>query len=70
MITASGNKSSPKAIATYNERHIFGEFIKGKLEKNGCLNKYERITSTTLEMYGKDYIELKKISDKEYILEF
>ena len=69
MTTCSGNKESPKAIQS-KKRRILGEFIKGKLERKGSLKEFERVTSETLEHYGRDYIELKQMSDKTYILEF
>lgn len=67
MITASENF---KAITSRGNREILGELIKGKLERLGHLEKFTRITSETLEEYGKDYIELKKISSNEYYFEF
>jgi len=51
-------------------RSTLGRLIKGKLERNDLLNKGERITSETLHEYGNDTIQLKKISEKTYILEF
>ena len=74
MVTASGNKNSPKAITTRGEkkrkggRKILGELIKGRMERQGILNRYEQITSGTLEEYGRDCIELKKISQNTYIM--
>jgi HKD family nuclease len=67
MITASDNN---KAITTKDNREILGELIKGKLERDGHLEKYEKITLDTLRSYGRDFISLKKIKDKEYYLEF
>mgnify|MGYP003317720439 FL=1 len=46
-----------------NARSILGELIKGKMERAGALKRYEQITKETLDVYGKDYIELKKIND-------
>jgi hypothetical protein len=51
-------------------RSTLGQLIKGKLERKGVLKKNERITSDILHDYGKNFIELKKINDKEYIIEF
>jgi len=51
-------------------RSTLGQLIKGNLESAGILKKNERITSEILYDYGKDYIEFKKIGDKEYIVEF
>lgn len=67
MITASANF---KAITTKDNREILGELIKGKLERDGCLERYQRITLDTLRNYGRDSILLKKIKDKKYYLEF
>lgn len=67
MITASDNH---KAITTKDNREILGELIKGKLEREGYLERYQRITLDTLRNYGKDFISLKKIKDKKYYLEF
>ena len=67
MITASANY---KAITTKDNREILGELIKGKLEREGCLERYQRITLDTLRNYGRDTISLKKIEDKKYFLDF
>jgi HKD family nuclease len=68
MIT-SGGKKSLKDIQSRG-RQVLGELIKGKLERKGCLRKYERITSDILDEYGRKTILLKQLSDNEYILEF
>jgi HKD family nuclease len=67
MITASADN---KAITTKDNREILGELIKGKLTRLNHLNVYERVTSETLENYGKDFITLSKIKDGEYYLDF
>ncbi len=67
MITASANY---KAITTKDNREILGELIKGKLEREGYLERYQRITLDTLRSYGKDFISLKKIKNNQYYLEF
>ena len=69
MVTSSGKKTSPKAIQSKDGRHILGELIKGKMERAGSLKKHEQITRDTLDLYGRDYIELTKISDRIYFLE-
>lgn len=51
-------------------RETLGRYIKGKLEAYGALKRYDRITSGTLDAYGKNYIILRKIDDENYILEF
>ena len=67
MITASANY---KAITTKDNREILVELIKGKLEREVYLERYQRITLDTLRNYGSDVISLKKIKDKKYFLEF
>ena len=65
--------ASGKAISTSREsggRETLGKFIKGKLERKGCLTEGQRITSDTLAEYGRSSIGLSKIKDGVYILEF
>ena len=74
MITSGGNVPS-KNIKGYKDlmsRHrvLLGELIKGKLQREGHLEENERITLDTLQSYGREYISLKKIDDKNYYLEF
>jgi len=59
-----------KNISTPDDRQILGELIKGKLEKANVLSVPEVITSETLYQYGRDTIDLIKISDSEYIIDF
>jgi hypothetical protein len=78
MMTSGGNINRPKDIMSSKKikngrkggRHILGQLIKGKLERKKCLKNFEAVTSETLDNYGRDFIELKKVSNKEYILEF
>ncbi len=74
MITSGGNVPQ-RNIKGYKDmmsrdRSLFGEFIKGKLQRGGHLNENERITSDTLISYGKDEIVLKKIDEANYFIEF
>ena len=59
-----------KALSTTGNRELLGELIKGRLEKEGLLNRGERITSSMLKEYGKDYVILKKFADKKFYFEF
>ena len=74
MITSGGNVPSKKIIGYKDlmskKRVLLGEFIKGKLQREGHLEENQRITSDTLKSYGRDYISLKKINDKTYLLDF
>ena len=67
MITASDNF---KAITSKDSRAILGELIKGKLQRLGYLEKYQRVTSETLGEYGNDTLELNKFADGKYYLVF
>jgi hypothetical protein len=69
MKVCSG-KDKNKALAGRTQRKLLGMYIKGKLESRGLLKEGERITSEILEEYGKDYITLKKVGEKAYIIEF
>ena len=59
-----------KNISSSDDREILGELIKGKLERANVLSVPEVITSDTLHEYGRDTIDLIKISDDEYIIDF
>jgi DNA-directed RNA polymerase subunit F len=67
MITASDNF---KAIMSKDGREILGELIKGKLQRMGYLEKYQRVTSETLSEYGNEIIELNKFADGKYYFVF
>lgn len=51
-------------------RATLGRYLKGKLESAGVLKEGDRITSDTLDTYGRDYVSFKKIDDEHYIIEF
>ena len=60
MITSGGNVPK-RNIKGYKDmmsrdRSLFGEFIKGKLQRGGHLNANENITSNSLISYGRDEI--------------
>lgn len=59
-----------KNIRSKDSLQLFGIWLKGKLEKSGVLQKYQPITSETLEEYGKNYITFSKMKEKEYFLSF
>jgi len=67
MITASAGY---KAITSKGNRAILGEYIKGKLQRLGYLDKYQRITSETLLEYGNDSLILEKFEESKYYLKF
>lgn len=62
-----------KNIATAAEsggRVVLGKLIKDKLVKSGSLDYGGLITSETLENYGRSTIDLIKIDDQNYIIDF
>lgn len=67
MITASAGF---KAITSRGNREILGEYIKGKLERLGFLEKYQRVTSEILMEYGVDSLTLEKIGNQKYYMKF
>lgn len=59
---ASTYSADNKAMGT-DPRTLLGEFIKGRLEAAGVLRKDETVTSDTLDLYGRDYVELTRYTD-------
>lgn len=48
----------------------FGIWLKGKLENNGVLKKYEPVTLETLEEYGNDKLTFYKMEEGKYYMSF
>ena len=59
-----------KNIRSKNSLQIFGKWIKGKLERAGCLKKYEPITQETLNEYGNSKMSFYKLKENEYFIKF
>ncbi|MGY0399616.1 MAG: restriction endonuclease PLD domain-containing protein [Ostreibacterium sp.] len=59
-----------KNLRSKSSLQIFGKWLKGKLEKKECLEKYKPITSETLEEYGNSELIFRKISDGKYFMSF
>jgi hypothetical protein len=59
-----------KNIRSKDSLQIFGIWLKGKLEKNEALKKYEPVTLETLEEYGSDKLTFYKIEDGKYFMKF
>ena len=70
MVVHADNGKNISSSRDSGGRETLGRYLKGKLEDSGVLSIRERITSETLEEYGKDYVEFKKIDDDNYIMEF
>lgn len=59
-----------KRLSVKGNGKVLGELIKGKLERKGCLERYERITEETIKLYGRENIEFQKIGKDEFYLIF
>lgn len=59
-----------KNIRSKQSLQIFGLWLKGKLERSGCLEKYQPVTFETLEEYGNDELIFYKIEEGKYFLGF
>ncbi|MDD5428489.1 MAG: NgoFVII family restriction endonuclease [Candidatus Omnitrophica bacterium] len=59
-----------KNIRTRHSLSIFGQWLKGKLQKSDALIPLTPVTQETLDAYGKETIRFYKISDGKYYLEF
>ena len=59
-----------KNIRSKDSLQIFGIWLKGKLERSGCLKRYEPVTSETLAEYGSDKLIFYKIDNGKYYMEF
>lgn len=51
-------------------RELFGQWIKGKLEKAGVLERGDQVTGSTLDAFGNDQLEFYRISDDELYMRF
>lgn len=59
-----------KRLSVKGNGKVLGEIIKGKLERHGCLERYERVTEETISLYGRNHIEFQKIGKREFYLIF
>lgn len=59
-----------KNIRSKKSLQLFGMWLKGKLERNGALKKYEPVTLETLEEYGNDTLSLFKFEEGKYYMKF
>ena len=59
-----------KNIRSKGSLQIFGIWLKGKLEQNGVLKKYEPVTLETLEEYGSDKLTFYKFEEGKYYMKF
>lgn len=59
-----------KNMRSLDNLGILGKWLKGKLEKKGCLQKYEFITPEILEEYGNTDLIFYKFGHEKYYMEF
>jgi len=59
-----------KNIRSHGNLKIFGQWIKGKLQKSGALHPFTPVTLDTLAIYGKSTLRFYKIDSGKYYLEF
>ncbi len=59
-----------KNIRSRDSLKLFGQWIKGKLQKKGALLPLTPVTQDTLDLYGNDSISFYKIDDGKYYMEF
>lgn len=59
-----------KNIRSRNSLQILGIWLKGKLERNGVLKKYQPVTLDTLAEYGNSTLTFYKIEEGRYFMEF
>lgn len=59
-----------KNIRSRGNLRILGQWIKGKLQKNGALIPLTPVTQDTLDTYGNDTIRFYKIDENRYFMEF
>lgn len=59
-----------KNIRSRGNLSILGQWIKGKLQKNGALIPLTPVTQDTLDTYGSDTIKFYKIDDNRYYMAF
>ncbi len=59
-----------KNIRSKKSLQLFGIWLKGKLEKQGVLKRYEPVTKETLEEYGNDKLTFYKLKKGVYFISF
>jgi len=59
-----------KNIRSRGNLSLLGQWIKGKLQKNGALLPLTPVTQDTLDIYGKNSINFYKMSDDKYYMGF
>lgn len=59
-----------KDLTSKGNRQVFGEWIKGKLERAGALEIGDVIDDSTFDAYGTDQLMFYGISDTEFLMAF
>ena len=71
-VNSSFDKSwgAQKNFRSSRNLDILGRWIKGRLEASGALTPGKPVTTTTLGMYGRDHIELIRLDDETWYMDF
>jgi hypothetical protein len=59
-----------KNFRSSGDLEILGRWIKGRLEASGALTPGDHVTTSTLETYGRDQIELVRLDDDTWYMDF
>lgn len=59
-----------KDLTSKGNRQLFGEWIKGKMERAGALEVGDVIDGSTFDTYGSDMLRFYRISDGEFYMIF
>lgn len=77
LVTSDGYEIPMATNGDYNKNmrsrgglQIFGQWLKGKLEKSGALIQYHPVSPETFETYGKSTMRLYKLNSTTYYTDF
>jgi hypothetical protein len=59
-----------KDLTSKGNRQLFGEWIKGKLERAGALEVGDVIDGSTFDTYGADQLQFYRMNDDEFLMRF
>jgi hypothetical protein len=59
-----------KDLTSKGNRQLFGEWIKGKMERSGALALGDIVDGSTFDLFGYDHLEFYKISEKDFFMTF
>ena len=59
-----------KDLTSKGNRQLFGEWIKGKMERAGALEVGDVIDGATFDTYGADQLQFYRMNDDEFLMRF